>query len=121
MNVAAIIVGIDGWEKYTKPLIESIVIHEPDCGIVVVDNESQEPYPDLKHWHSSRFEQTRVDRLCYSAAINWGKRLIYSSWADWIVVLSNDVLCTSPFIHLLAEYGDGDIVGPLIKNVLGFD
>lgn len=120
MNIAAIIVGIDGYEKYTKPLIESIQIHEPDCGIVVVDNESKEPYPRLPDIRGNRFEQTRVDRMCYSAAINWGKRLIYSSWADWIVVLSNDVLCTGPFAHMLEQYGDGDVVGPLMKEVYGF-
>lgn len=100
MNIAAIIVGIDGWQKYTLPLIESIQIHEPDCGIVVVDNESKEEYP--RHFKSNRFEVTRTHRMCYSAAINWGKRLIYSSWADWYIVLSNDVLCTGPFAHLLA-------------------
>jgi len=115
MNIAAIIVGIDGWEKYTKPLIESIRDHEPECLITVVDNDSKPLYP----LHPYRWVNTiYTNRICYSAAINRGK----AHWTsmDWYIVLSNDVLCTGPFAHLLSEYGDGDLVGPLMKDELGF-
>lgn len=63
MKMAALIIGIDGWEKYTLPLVESLKRHEPDCRIVVVDNASATPYPAMGYVH-------RTERLCYSAAIN---------------------------------------------------
>lgn len=128
-TIAAIIIGIDGWERYTKPLIESIERHEPDCIITVVDNASQVPYPDAKpvaqrdlHFEKSpHYTLTRTERLCYSAAINWGVTT-HDAWgrADWYIVLSNDVLCTGPFAATLARYGDDDLVGPLLKETHGF-
>jgi hypothetical protein len=116
MNIAAIIVGIDGWEQYTLPLVESIWKHEPECLVMVVDNASNPPYPSFSRRSNAVVAGT--DRLCYSAAINEGKSLIGD--ADWYIVLSNDVLCTGPFAHILAAYGDGDLVGPLMKDELGF-
>lgn len=118
MNIAAIIIGIDGWHEYTLPLIDSIREHEPDCAIVTIDNESDKPYP---FYAPESPVIVRVDsRLCYSAAINLGKRVALDFF-DWYIVLSNDVLCTGPFAHMLEAYGDGDLVGPLLKHVHGFD
>lgn len=94
MNVAAIIVGIDGWERYTLPLIESIQRHEPACDVVVVDNAGNSPYPYLEPDKYPQVFVLQTERLCYSAAINAGKRVIGD--ADWHLVLSNDVLCTGP-------------------------
>lgn len=111
MRIAAIIVGIDGWEKYTLPLIQGIMEHEPSCPMVVIDNASADPYPEMKGI-------LRTERLCYSAAINAGKAL--AGDADWYIVLSNDVLCTGPFAHMLAAYDDSNVVGPLMKDVYGF-
>lgn len=115
MKCAAIIVGIENWQRFTKPLMDSLFAHEPDVLQVVIDNASAEPYPILP-------EVWRTERLCYSAAINRGKTQadrIYGP-SDWYIVLSNDVLCTGPFAHILEGYSDA-VVGPLIKNVQGFD
>lgn len=119
MNIAAIIVGIENWQKYTLPLVRSIREHESDCAVVVIDNGSAEPYPwkNMSHWVQCQ----RTERLCYSAAINTGKRFLDKHFnPDWYIVLSNDVLCTGPFAHILEAYGDGDVVGPLLKEVHGF-
>lgn len=110
-SIAAIIVGINGWEEYTKPLMDSLFTHEPTVRQVVVDNASATPYPLLP-------EVWRTERLCYSAAINYGKSIVGD--ADWYIVLSNDVLCTAPFADILASYDGGDLVGPLMKDELGF-
>jgi GT2 family glycosyltransferase len=112
-RIAAIVIGIDGYKKYTLPLIRSIAKHEPDCLITVVDNASKEPYP----YHpivegNQHYLLTRTERLCYSAAINHGKA--YGNDADWYIVLSNDVLCTGPFAHILTGYADDNVVGPLL-------
>lgn len=111
-NIAAIIIGIDGWERYTLPLIYSIREHEPDCRIVTVDNASSAPYLDYG-------VVTRTERLCYSAAINHGKAKADEllGLSDWYIVLSNDVLCTGPFADTLAQYDGSDLVGPLIKQI----
>lgn len=117
MSTAAIIVGIDGWREFTLPLLHSLEC-EPSCEIVVVDNASKEPYIQTDN---DEFAIIHTERLCYSAAINAGKSLL-DSWGnyDWYLVLSNDVLCTGPFAHILADYGDGDVVGPLLKEAHGF-
>ena len=111
MKISALIIGIDGWEKYTFPLIDSIQQHEPDCQIIVIDNASVEPYPSLPCVH-------RTERLCYSKAINMAARLAGDS--DWYIVLSNDVLCTGPFSTMLASVPIDMIAGPCLKEVHGF-
>lgn len=116
VSIAAIIVGIDGWERYTQPLIESIYEHQPDCLMYVVDNASTEPYPidgadDHLFWTTAIYP---TKRLCYSAAINYGKSMIGVE-VDWYVLLSNDVLCTGPFAHLLAAQGNV-LAGPCLKT-----
>jgi GT2 family glycosyltransferase len=114
MNIAAVIVGIDGWEKYTLPLWESIERHEPDCRVVVVDNQSDPYYPSRKERVLATF------RVCYSAAINAGARVASLERADWLVILSNDVLCTGPFAHMLAALPDDRIVGPEYTSNMGY-
>ena len=125
-SIAAIIVGIDGWQRYSKPLIDSIAKHEPECKIVVIDNASAEPYPparavaedDLHFKKAPYYTLARIERACYSRAINEGAIIASAlEQPDWYIVLSNDVLCTGPFAHILAEYGDGDVVGPLLKEI----
>lgn len=118
---AAIIIGIDGWQRFTLPLIESIEKHQPDCHIVVVDNASIEPYPNYAG-DSNALIVRRPERLCYSAAINHGKDFAEYAWGvhDWYIVLSNDVLCTGAFSHVLEGYSDDNVVGPLLKHTDGF-
>lgn len=110
MRVVALIIGIDGWEQYTLPLVESIMEHEPTCDIFVIDNASAQPYPALPNVY-------RTERLCYSAAINTAAKLAGN--AAWYIVLSNDVLCTGPFAHILADAGDL-VVGPCLKQNMGW-
>ena len=112
MRVAALIIGIDGWEKYTSPLIASIHKHEPTCEIVVLDNESQVPYPRLPFVH-------RVNRKCYAAAINWSA--LYAPAVDWMVILSNDVLCTGKFQHILESITLDTVLGVERHQINGFE
>lgn len=113
---AAIIIGIENWERYTKPLVESIRKHEPGCRIVVVDNASETPYPqDAKTVNpgvgrQGAIHMLRTERLCYSAAINAGKSQLNEGY-DYYIVLSNDVLCTGPFAHMLGQY-ENAVAGP---------
>ncbi len=124
ISIAAIIIGIDGWQEYTLPLVESIRQHEPGCDVIIVDNFSARNYP---HTEAKAIMIRPTKRLCYSAAINRahdvlcedyeGDVRVASDHYDWYIVLSNDVLCTGPFAHILEGYGDDNLVGPLLKNI----
>ncbi len=83
MTVSVIIVGINGWEEYTRPLIADIWTHEPDANIVVVDNASATPYPKGEHIHRSD------KRMGYAEALNFG--IERAGDHDWYVVMNNDV------------------------------
>lgn len=110
MNVAALIIGIDGWGKYTLPLINSLWKHQ-GCQRVIIDNASQEPYPAHQNIH-------RTPRLCYSAAINLAHDI--AGDADWYIVLSNDVLCEGPFVQMLESLPTNCIAGPCLKETHGY-
>lgn len=107
-NIAAIIIGIEGWERYTLPLAQSIKRHEPKCDVIIVDNLSEPHYPSSG---VSAIMIRPTNRLCYSAAINRahdvlcedyeGDTLVVSDHYDWYIVLSNDVICAGPFAHIL--------------------
>ena len=111
LSTAVLIIGIDGWEKYTAPLIRQVQAYEPDACIVVIDNASAEPYPAAPWIH-------RTPRLCYAAAINRAKRIARDT--DWTVVLSNDVRCKGPFSGIL-PYFEGAICGPKIMENHGYE
>jgi len=110
-EIACLIIGIDGWEQYTKPLMDSIFRHEPAARVVVIDNASCEPYPNLPEVH-------RTERLCYAAAINQAAQI--AGPADWYIVLSNDVLCTGPFAWVLEQMPLNTIAGPHIARNQGW-
>ena len=94
------------------PLVQSLQFHEPKCDLIVIDNESKTPYPE-QHWVFRR------PRCCYSAAINYAKVMMGA--ADWYIVLSNDVLCTGPFIEELAHTPPTWVAGPCLKQVHGYN
>ena len=86
--LSVIIVGVNGWEQYTRPLVADIWKWHPDMELVVIDNGSKEPYPTAPHIH-------RIpEMVCYSAAINKGVEIASNSW---ILLLNNDVRCNGSF------------------------
>ena len=90
--LSIIIVGINGWEEYTRPLIAGIWTHHPDMELCVIDNASDTPYPKGDHIH-------RLDkRVSYAEAINYG---IDHTHRKWILSLNNDVRCEGAFLHLI--------------------
>ena len=110
-DVACIIIGIDGWEKYTAPLVRQIAAFERMARVVVIDNASPEPYPPAAYVH-------RTERLSYAAAINRGKEIVGP--AQWTVVLSNDVRCKGTFYGCLAMHEDA-VLGPKIMQNHGYE
>ncbi len=102
MKIVALIIGIDGWNEYTAPLVAGIQDHEPDCQIVVIDNHSQRPYPAMPYVHYT-------DRLCYAKAINAAAS--FAPDADWYIILSNDVACTGEFSEMVSRLDPECIYG----------
>lgn len=87
--VSAVVVGVDNWKRYTKPLLDSMRLHNPNISIVCVDNGSN--YPDYDGMTMIR--TTKV--VCYAKALNIGLRACNSS--DWYLILNNDILIEKPF------------------------
>ena len=84
-----IVVGVKAWERYTKPCLESIKKHMPECEVVCVDNGSF--YPDM-----DGVQMVRTDEVvCYAAGINAGLQGAY--YNDWYLILNNDILIEKPF------------------------
>ena len=100
-----IIVGIDQWEKYTKPAIESLIEMEPQTEIVVVDNISNPPYPEVPGVTMLRPDK----RLGYAAALNYGAQH-GAKHHDWLFFLNNDILFHKPFIDRFSEYSDDNTI-----------
>ena len=85
--VTIVIIGINGWKEYTKPAIDSILKYEPDDELIVIDNASDEPYPQEGY-------VMRTERMSYAEAINTA---VYHTKGDWILAMNNDVICNDHF------------------------
>lgn len=108
-KLAAVIIGHNQYKRWTLPLINSIQEHEPLCHIVLVDNNSDPPYPE----HDG-VTPAWADNESVAKAINAG---IYAAgWREWYLVLDNDVTCTGPFMHLLDEFDERTIYGAEFKD-----
>lgn len=98
MTTSIIVVGINQWEEYTRPFLDSLREHEPDVRCVVVDNGSGEPYRVEKH---NVIHARLADTVCYAKALNYGAGA--SGDSDWYMFFNNDVLVDKPFIHRIDQ------------------
>lgn len=96
--ITVILVGIGDWERYTEPAIGSILKHEPEARIVVVDNGCQ--YPDRFPGVRKFVKVTPI--ASYAQAINCGVNATIDS--DYWIILNNDILCTDPFIEQVKRF-----------------
>ena len=86
MKVNAIVVGLDHWEDYTKPCLESIRRTNQDFIVTCVDNGSNPPYPTIPGVSYVISKRKRS----YAAGINLG--LEWGEPADWYIILNNDIV-----------------------------
>ena len=111
MKITAIVVGIDGWEEYTRPLIDGIKQHSPSIDVVCLDNFSDDPYP----------EDHRVActprRMGYAAAMNYGLSLVQVS--DWYMPMNNDIAITGDLSYIFRGLDPHCLHGPAINKVAG--
>lgn len=105
--VTVVIIGIDQWEQYTRPLIASIRKHEPNVSVVLVDNGSKQPYP------AGDYELVRLDKtVSYAEAINAGMPSY-----GWAVVLNNDVLISKPFVKQIEDLPTFKLYGFYVHEI----
>ena len=92
MKITAVIVGVNEWETYTRPAIESIHANDPDIDIIVIDNGSDPKYPILDDL-VIRYKET----VSYPEALNVGMKIE----SDWYILLNNDILFHKPIYKKL--------------------
>jgi len=113
MTIGILVVGVNGWEKYTLKLINSIKQNEEneDYHFIVLDNGSDPPYPH----YNIRTKQT----VCYAAAINSGVDYMSIGHYDWFLILNNDVLCEGPFVDEIKGLSPDRIYGNKLHDRFG--
>jgi GT2 family glycosyltransferase len=116
MDVAIVIVGINGWAEYTLPAVQSIRQYEPDARIVVVDAASKTPYPVM--WDAG-ITSIRLDPSpSYAYALNEGIKAAGN--ADWYLLLNNDVRLDGPITPTIDSLNRDRIYGRQIIEEKGF-
>ena len=103
-KITVVMVGLDGWDTYTKPAIDSIFKYEPDIEIVVIDC-GKEQYPYCPEVTKIRIENS----LSYAHAMNIGA--MQCPQGDWFLFINNDVLCTGKFSELISEANKNILYG----------
>jgi GT2 family glycosyltransferase len=98
-----VIVGINKWKKYTKPLLQSLDPYDKKIEVVLIDNASNPAYPESTY----RFEKL----VSYAEANNMGATF---GSADVLVFINNDTLCTGNPLFL-AELPPGIIYGEDVR------
>lgn len=103
MNITAVIVGVNEWERFTLPCIQSIRACDPDLSLVVVDNGSDPPYPP----GYNAFPLLKT--ACYASALNYG--MACAEEPDWYVLLNNDILFHKPITDRFDSLDAGTLYG----------
>ena len=115
MDLAIVIVGIDGFAEFTLPAVQSIRKHEPDARIIVVDAASKTPYPTL--WDAG-ITSIRLDPSpSYAYALNQGIKA--AGKADWYLLLNNDIFLHEPMTPVIEKLDQSFIYGRQIITESG--
>lgn len=114
IDLVVCIVGINQWEEYTWPCIQSILER---VRVIVVDNASDPPYPKVIYSNVDNLQILKTERLCYSAAINAGFKA--AGKADWYLSINNDTYCTGPFLEKVEQLSDDAVYGRQIITERG--
>lgn len=109
-KIGVVICGINGWEKYTLPLVKSILLYEPNVDISVIDDASEQAYPSLNYVH-------RIEYTSYAGSINAGVEFLDN---EWILSMNNDVICQGGFSNIIDNISPDKIYANQIIEEKGF-
>lgn len=87
--ITAVIVGVGEWERYTKPLLDSVKRFMPSMRVVLVDNGSH--YPDTEGVMTVRTDEV----VSYPEALNIG--IETAGHSSWYLILNNDIIIERSF------------------------
>ncbi len=91
-GISFVIVANSNWGDYATPYIESVLRHEPDTEIVLVDNGSIKPYEEYDNYKLIRLEVS--GHYNYMRALNEGAKLTNG---EWLIFSNDDILCWGGF------------------------
>lgn len=104
-QVSVIIAGVNKWQEYTCPFIDSLQYFAPDAHIVCVDSGSKPAYPDVPGVQTIHLPKT----IGYAANLNIGLKAAPPS--KWYVVANNDILVRKNFVARLGELDEAKLYG----------
>lgn len=104
MDVTAVVVGVNEWGRLTSGAVASILREDPALRLIVVDNGSRMPYPEVEGMTIKRLEHT----VCYAAALNVGMR---GEDPDWFVLFNNDIVLRKKISTKIAKLDPQKLYG----------
>ena len=111
------VVGIDGWEKYTEPLLKSIDRFAPTAYTVVVDNGFFYSKDQRSRYPAVNWRTVYGPPIPFAAGLNRIlKDFRHNSWLEWGVLLSNDVILNGHLLETLMQLDEDTLYGKNIKR-----
>jgi GT2 family glycosyltransferase len=110
----------------SRPLIDSVVEHEPLTTISVIANGGASgfdwAYPDTYEPGVGVLITHTNDVLCYAAALNRAKEAAdeFAGPHEWYIFLGNDTLCTAPFHDILKRTPPAVMAGSGIYKIVHY-
>ena len=110
MVVKAVIVGLNEWEKFTLPMLNSAKKNDPELKLYLVDNGSAQPYPQVSGVNLIRNKQ----KDSYAVGLNLGIKS--AGEADWYMLINNDTLIDKPITKRIEKLDPNALYGFFIRE-----
>lgn len=108
--ISFVIVACNRWGDYVSMFIDSILRHEQEVEIILVDNGSPKPYEPGPAYQLVRLEPG-ID-YNYMQALNAGAKF---AQGDWLVFCNDDILCHGKFVRTIEALAPDALYGMEIR------
>ncbi len=108
--VRCVIVGINNWADMTGPFVASLKEYNPSLDVVVVDNQSSDPYPLGEGYDLIRIQEKTFTKGFdgYPQALNLGAE--DAAW-NWLVCCKNALVCEGDILEEISKLSPDTIYG----------
>lgn len=106
MTATAVIVGLNAWDRFTRPCIDSLLDTNISINILCVDNGSEPQYPQHKPCYTMVHASKKQS---YAAGLNLG--LHHAKPSDWYILTNNDVIFHEPIFDKLHALSPDNLYG----------